>query len=87
MPAAGGLWTTPSDLVRLGVGWASLLPDAVAAEALDRGIGWMVNRPKGIYGHRGAGPGAGASLAVGLDGGEVVAACTNRRPIGQVGPG
>ena len=32
--AAGGLWSTGADLVRLGTGWPSLLPPALAREAL-----------------------------------------------------
>lgn len=32
--AAGGLWSTAADLVRLGAGWASLLPTELAREAL-----------------------------------------------------
>ena len=56
-PAAGGLWATPGDLVRLGTGWSSLLPAALAREALTpqaapehgggyAGLGWLI-RPRG----------------------------------------
>ena len=56
-PAAGGLWATPADLIRLGTRWSSLLPTALAREALtpqaapDRGggsvgLGWLI-RPRG----------------------------------------
>lgn len=57
MPAAGGLWTTAPDVVRLGTGWSSLLPAALAREALTpqaaeehgaryAGLGWII-RPRG----------------------------------------
>jgi hypothetical protein len=52
-PAAGGLWTTAADLARFGLGWSSLLPRPMAAQALrphvrlpsgvSAGLGWMVN--------------------------------------------
>ncbi|MFG1708086.1 serine hydrolase domain-containing protein [Nonomuraea sp. M3C6] len=76
MPAAGGLWTTAADLVHLGRAWSSLLPDALAREALrpqaerndgpggQAGLGWMLNLPKDIAGHPGAGFGFSASLIV-----------------------
>jgi hypothetical protein len=32
--AASGLWSTGADLVRLGTGWPSLLPPALAREAV-----------------------------------------------------
>jgi len=55
--AAGGLWATAADLVRLGTGWSSLLPAALAREALTpqaaaergggyAGLGWLI-RPRG----------------------------------------
>jgi CubicO group peptidase (beta-lactamase class C family) len=83
LPAAGGLWTTAADLVRFGLAWSSLLPDALAREALrpqaerddvggQAGLGWMLMLPKDVAGHPGAGSGFSASLIV--------------RP-GQVGPG
>jgi CubicO group peptidase (beta-lactamase class C family) len=57
MPAAGGLWATAADLVRLGTGWSSLLPAILAREALtpqtspergaaSAGLGWII-RPRG----------------------------------------
>jgi CubicO group peptidase (beta-lactamase class C family) len=57
MPAAGGLWTTAPDVVRLGAGWSSLLPAALAREALTlqaaaeqgarhAGLGWIMS-PRG----------------------------------------
>jgi CubicO group peptidase (beta-lactamase class C family) len=57
--AAGGLWSTPADIVRLGTGWASLLPAGLAREALTLqlpapednqppggvvpGLGWLID--------------------------------------------
>ncbi|MCI2422539.1 beta-lactamase family protein [Saccharopolyspora sp. K220] len=76
VPAAGGLWTTAADLVRFGLAWSSLLPDALAREALrpqaerndgpggQAGLGWMLVLPKDIAGHPGAGPGSSASLII-----------------------
>ncbi|GAA5025091.1 serine hydrolase [Actinopolymorpha pittospori] len=96
LPAAGGLWTTAADLVRLGLGWSSLLPDALTREALapraerndgpggQAGLGWMLNLPKDIAGHPGAGPGFSASLIirpglVGPGGGQTWVVLTNRQ--------
>ena len=76
MPAAGGLWTTAADLVRFGHAWSSLLPAALAREALtpqaerddspggQAGLGWMLALPKDVAGHPGAGPGCSASLII-----------------------
>jgi CubicO group peptidase (beta-lactamase class C family) len=55
IPAVGGLWATAADLVRLGAGWSSLLPAALASEALTPqaaaepgghqvGLGWLISR-------------------------------------------
>ncbi|UFS60667.1 serine hydrolase domain-containing protein [Subtercola endophyticus] len=89
MPAAGGLWTTASDLVRFGLGWSTILPDELAAEAIRPqieptsigaviGLGWLINPSKHIYGHPGAGPGGAASLIVQTDTGTATAVMTNR---------
>ena len=75
VPAASGMWTTAVDLVRFGLGWSSLLPDALAREALQpqaevdefggqAGLGWMLMRTKDVAGHPGAGPGYSASLII-----------------------
>ena len=79
LPAALGLWTTPADVVRLGRDWSSLLPDALAAQALDEGLGWLVNRGRGLYGHPGVGPGASTSFVISMDGRSVTIASTNRK--------
>lgn len=88
-PAAAGMWTTAADLVRLGLGWSSLLPPPLAAAALrphatqpagtSSGLGWMVNPPAGVAGIFGAGPGGSASLLVSLDGSLASAALASRQ--------
>ena len=84
--AAEGLWTTATDLVRFGHGWRTLLPVALAAEALTpqaerpggsrMGLGWQLDPTGGIVGHPGTAPGASASLVV--RGPQVHVALTNR---------
>jgi CubicO group peptidase (beta-lactamase class C family) len=78
VPAAGGLWATAADLVRFGLAWSSLLPDALVREALrpqaelnaaagpgvQAGLGWMLVLPKDVAGHPGAGSGCSASLII-----------------------
>lgn len=89
MPAAGGMWTTATDLVRFGNGWSTLLPADLAAEAIrphaaqdvpgaEIGLAWLRNDAAGMYGHSGAGPGADCSLIVRADSGAVTVAVTNR---------
>jgi CubicO group peptidase (beta-lactamase class C family) len=75
LQAAGGLWATVADLVRLGTGWSSLLPAALAREALTpqaapergggyAGLGWLI-RPRGDTAFMsGASPDGIASLTV-----------------------
>jgi CubicO group peptidase (beta-lactamase class C family) len=57
LQAAAGLWSTGADLVRLGLGWSSLLPGSLAREALSPqtepgqsgariGLGWIMT-PRG----------------------------------------
>jgi len=91
MPAAGGLWTTAADLVRFGLGWSSLLPDALAREALSpqaerndgpggqAGLGWGLQLTKDVAGHPGAGPGFSASLIIRPSSGETWVVVTNRQ--------
>jgi CubicO group peptidase (beta-lactamase class C family) len=75
LPAAGGLWAPPADLARLAAGWSSLLPAALADEALTpqaaaeagqprAGLGWIIS-PRGDIGlHAGAQAGATAAVLV-----------------------
>jgi CubicO group peptidase (beta-lactamase class C family) len=86
--AGGGLWTTAADLVRFALGWRSLLPRQLAAQAVrphtamptgpQAGLGWIVNEAAGLSGCVGAGPGGAASLLVTLDGQRAYAALANR---------
>lgn len=88
-PAAGGLWTTAPDLVRFALGWTTILPDELSDEAVRpqapplatgavAGLGWVVNPPKGLHGHPGAGPGGAASLVVQQDTGTAIVVMTSR---------
>ena len=94
IPAAGGMWTTAADLVRFGVMWSSLLPEALAREALRPqaargpgglaiGLGWPLGQQGNIAGMGGGCPGAFGSLLVRVSvqrGGHVTrVALTNRR--------
>ena len=65
LQAVAGLWSTGADLVRLGLGWSSLLPEALAHEALapqtDQGsggsrvgLGWVIPPPGDVATHAGA---------------------------------
>ena len=73
VPAIAGLWSTGADLVRLGTGWSSLLPAALAREALTvqagpgpgglrTGLGWLLAPGDQTAVHGGAGPDAVALL-------------------------
>ena len=73
VPAIAGLWSTGADLVRLGTGWSSLLPAALAREALTvqagpgpgglrAGLGWLLTPGDQTAVHGGAGPDAAALL-------------------------
>jgi hypothetical protein len=61
-----GLWSTGADLVRLGTGWPSLLPAALARQALTVqaepepgghrvGLGWLLGENGDTAVHSGAG--------------------------------
>src|SRR5580704_2342694 len=73
VPAIAGLWSTGADLVRLGTGWPSLLPAALAREALTvqagpgpgglrTGLGWLFAPREQTALHGGAGSDAVAFL-------------------------
>jgi CubicO group peptidase (beta-lactamase class C family) len=89
IPAAGGLWATPADLVRFGISWGSLLPEALVTEALTPqsvrsggiqvGLGWHLNIVSEVAGHPGGGAGGATSLVLMRDQGRVHVAMTNRR--------
>jgi CubicO group peptidase (beta-lactamase class C family) len=76
LQAVAGLWSTGADLVRLGLGWSSLLPGALAHEALTQqsdpahpgtaggGLGWLVNPGAQAALHAGAGFEGSACLTV-----------------------
>jgi CubicO group peptidase (beta-lactamase class C family) len=89
LPAAGGLWTTAADLVRFGRGWSSLLPAALAREALSpqasreslgghAGLGWLLTADGAVAGCAGGSPGAAASLLVRLGDQAVQVTLANR---------
>ncbi len=73
VPAIAGLWSTGADLVRLGTGWSSLLPAALAREALTvqagpgpgglrTGLGWLLGPGDQTAMHGGVGLDAVALL-------------------------
>jgi CubicO group peptidase (beta-lactamase class C family) len=71
LQAVAGLWSTGADLVRLGLGWSSLLPGSLAHEALTpqgrrpaAGLGWLISPDGDIAAHAGGGLEATASLAI-----------------------
>lgn len=89
LPAAGGLWATAGDLVRLGTGWASLLPAELARDALaaagegggeepGSGLGWYFTSRGDVALSCGALPGSTASLLMRIRDGQVLAALATR---------
>jgi CubicO group peptidase (beta-lactamase class C family) len=75
LQAAAGLWATGADLVRLGLGWSSLLPESLAHEALtpqaepglggnQAGLGWLLSPRGDIAMHSGGGYDATAYLTI-----------------------
>jgi len=87
--AAGGLWSTGPDLVRLGSRWRMLLPVEVAEQALrphaqqydsaaEIGLGWLLQRSMDAAGHSGGGPGSSASLIMRPSTGRTGVVLTNR---------
>ncbi|HEY3870317.1 MAG TPA: serine hydrolase domain-containing protein [Actinocrinis sp.] len=90
IPAYGGMWTDAFDLLRFGTMWHTLLPDALAGEALKPqaaaeagpghiGLGWHVNTARGFAIETGFGAGASVSLFVRLSDGHAYAVLTNRQ--------
>ena len=66
LQAVAGLWSTGADLVRLGLGWSALLPEALAHEALSPqtspapggariGLGWIIHPGGDVATHSGGG--------------------------------
>jgi CubicO group peptidase (beta-lactamase class C family) len=89
LPAAGGLWATPADLLRLGTGWASLLPDSMASHAvapapaadggeLRAGLGWLLSPRGDVAMTGGVFPGSAAALLLRIRDGQVHISLTNR---------
>ncbi len=89
IPAIGGLWATTADMAALATGWASLLPAALAREALSPqtaplpdghqlGLGWII-QPGGVVAlQAGAAPGGSTSLHLQLSDYRVHATATSR---------
>ena len=89
VPAIAGLWSTGADLVRLGTGWSSLLPAALAREALAvqagpgpgglwTGLGWLLTSGDQTAVHGGAGPDAAAMLRTRVRDGRTHVVLTSR---------
>lgn len=90
LPAVAGLWSTGADLVRLGVGWSSLLPETLVREALTpqtvpaaggarAGLGWLFPRDPDIAMHSGTLPGATASVFARVRDNQVHVTLTSRQ--------
>jgi CubicO group peptidase (beta-lactamase class C family) len=73
LQAVAGLWSTGADLVRLGLGWSSLLPEALAHEALTPqtdpgpggarvGLGWLITPRGDVATHAGTNVDATATV-------------------------
>jgi CubicO group peptidase (beta-lactamase class C family) len=88
LPAVAGLWGPAADLVALGAGWASLLPPALARDALTprtppgpdafrAGLGWLISPRGDVAVTAGAGPGATASLLTRISDGQVAVIMTS----------
>jgi len=77
LQAVAGLWSTGADLVRLGLGWSALLPEALAHEALTPqtdpgpgggrvGLGWLIPPRGDVATHAGANLDATATMTTRL---------------------
>jgi CubicO group peptidase (beta-lactamase class C family) len=96
IPAVGGLWATAADTVRLGTGWASLLPAPLARESVTphtaqmssgwrMGLGWLVSGRGDLAVHAGAAPPASTLLRMRVRDGQVQVVLTNRGiPLGPL---
>jgi CubicO group peptidase (beta-lactamase class C family) len=89
VPAAGGMWAAAADVVRLAATWSSLLPAALAREALaphsgpdpDGGraaLGWFISPRGDIAINGGALAGSAASLLVRIRDNQVQVIMTSR---------
>lgn len=89
LPAVGGMRAPAADVLRLGTGWASLLPEELAREALTPqagpgpggllgGLGWLLTSRRDIAVHSGAVPGAGAMLLYRIPDNQVYVTMTTR---------
>jgi CubicO group peptidase (beta-lactamase class C family) len=89
LQAVAGLWSTGADLVRLGLGWSSLLPGALAHEALTSqtdagpgggrvGLGWLINPRGDVATHAGANLDATAALTIRIRDGRTHVVLTSR---------
>src|SRR5580704_13323860 len=96
IPAIGGLWATAADTVRLGTGWASLLPAPLARESVTphtaqmssgwrMGLGWLVSGRGDLAVHAGAAPPASTLLRMRVRDGQVQVVLTSRGiPLGPL---
>lgn len=96
IPAVGGLWATAADTVRLGTGWAALLPASLARESVTphtaemssgwrMGLGWLVSGRGDLAVHAGAAPPASTFLRMRVCDGQVQVVLTNRGvPLGPL---
>jgi CubicO group peptidase (beta-lactamase class C family) len=89
LQAAAGLWSTGADLVRLGLGWSSLLPESLAHEALtpqaepapggyQAGLGWLLSPRGDTAMHAGGGYDATAYLTVRIRDNRTLVVLTSR---------
>jgi CubicO group peptidase (beta-lactamase class C family) len=90
LQAVAGMWSTGADLVRLGLGWSSLLPGPLAHEALTpqsgpdqpgsarTGLGWLLSPDGDVAIAAGSGYDATAYLAVRLRDGRTHVVLTSR---------
>jgi CubicO group peptidase (beta-lactamase class C family) len=90
LQAVAGMWSTGADLVRLGLGWSSLLPESLAHEALTpqaepaspgsvrTGLGWLLGPDGDTAMIAGGGLDATSYLAVRISDGRTRLVLANR---------